>query len=375
MRSGIRGARVRRARRDLDGRPYHRLRSPLRRSAAVRAVARGRGLEARATRGPPGWRAPAERRDAPRSPARRERRPADRDRAQCRGSAGGVGRLREHPRRRADGGAGDRQRRRDGAAGEAGEGVAGPEGGSVSHLAKLVAQAVADAREREKQPLPLEAPPLRPFPRAGLIAEVKRASPSRGAINPGLDPARLAQAYALGGASAISVLTDRVHFGGSLDDLRVARAAAPLPVLRKDFIVTEFQVREARAYGADAVLLIAAAAPLATLRPLRQLARELGMAVLFEVHEESELDAARACEPDLLGVNARNLKTLEVHPDAFARVAPLAREIAPLVAESGVRTPEDARRLRALGASMLLVGEALSSAADPQSATRRLVQA
>src|SRR5207253_5310740 len=106
--------------------------------------------------------------------------------------------------------------------------VAGPEGGSVSHLAKLVAQAVADAREREKQPLPLEAPPLRPFPRAGLIAEVKRASPSRGAINPGLDPARLAQAYALGGASAISVLTDRVHFGGSLDDLRVARAAAPL---------------------------------------------------------------------------------------------------------------------------------------------------
>jgi indole-3-glycerol phosphate synthase len=245
----------------------------------------------------------------------------------------------------------------------------------VSHLAKLVAQAVADAREREKQPLPLEAPPLRPFPRAGLIAEVKRASPSRGAINPGLDPARLAQAYALGGASAISVLTDRVHFGGSLDDLRVARAAAPLPVLRKDFIVTEFQVREARAYGADAVLLIAAAAPLATLRPLRQLARELGMAVLFEVHEESELDAARACEPDLLGVNARNLKTLEVHPDAFARVAPLAREIAPLVAESGVRTPDDARRLRALGASMLLVGEALSSAADPQSATRRLVQA
>jgi indole-3-glycerol phosphate synthase len=245
----------------------------------------------------------------------------------------------------------------------------------VSHLAKLVAQAVADAREREKQPLPLEAPPLRPFPRAGLIAEVKRASPSRGAINPGLDPARLAQAYALGGASAISVLTDRVHFGGSLDDLRVARAAAPLPVLRKDFIVTEFQVREARAYGADAVLLIAAAAPLATLRPLRQLARELGMAVLFEVHEESELDAARACEPDLLGVNARNLKTLEVHPDTFARVAPLAREIAPLVAESGVRTPDDARRLRALGASMLLVGEALSSAADPQSATRRLVQA
>jgi indole-3-glycerol phosphate synthase len=244
----------------------------------------------------------------------------------------------------------------------------------VSHLARLVAQAVADAREREKQPLPAPAP-LRPFPRSGLIAEVKRASPSRGAINPGLDPAQLAQAYARGGAAAISVLTDRAHFGGSLDDLRAARGAVTLPVLRKDFIVTEYQVREARAHGADAILLIAAAAPLTTLRPLRQLARDLGMAVLFEVHEAGELEAARACEPDLLGVNARNLKTLEVDPGAFERLAPLAREIAPLVAESGVRTAEDARRLWDLGASMLLVGEALSSAADPQSATRALVRA
>jgi indole-3-glycerol phosphate synthase len=244
----------------------------------------------------------------------------------------------------------------------------------VSLLVKMVAQAVADAREREKQSLPPAAPPPRPFPRTGLIAEVKRASPSRGAINPSLDPAQLARAYAVGGATALSVLTERVHFGGSLDDLRAARAAVSLPVLRKDFIVTEFQVREARAWGADAILLIAAAAPLGTLRPLRQLARDLGMAVLFEVHEESELEAARACEPDLLGVNARNLETLEVHPGAFARIAPLARGIAPLVAESGVHTPEEARRLRALGASMLLVGEALSSAADPESATRALVR-
>ena len=157
----------------------------------------------------------------------------------------------------------------------------------MSHLAKLVAQAVADARDREKLPFPAEAPQPRPFPRTGLIAEVKRSSPSKGAINPRLDPAQLAQAYARGGAAAISVLTDRVHFGGSLDDLRAARAAVSLPVLRKDFIVTEFQVREARAHGADAILLIAAAAPLATLGPLRQLARELGMAVLFEVLEES----------------------------------------------------------------------------------------
>ena len=245
----------------------------------------------------------------------------------------------------------------------------------MSHLARLVAQAVADASEREKLPLPSEALPPRPFPRSGLIAEVKRASPSKGAIHPGLNPASLAQAYERGGAAAISVLTDRAHFGGSLGDLRAARAAVSLPVLRKDFIVTEFQVREARAHGADAILLIAAAAPLAILRPLRELARELGLAVLFEVHEESELAAARACEPDLLGVNARDLRTLEVHPQTFARLAPLARDIAPLVAESGIRAPEDARRCRAQGAAMLLVGEALSSAPDAESATRALVRA
>jgi indole-3-glycerol phosphate synthase len=245
----------------------------------------------------------------------------------------------------------------------------------VSHLRRLVDQAVADARERERRPLPANPPAVRPFPRAGLIAEVKRASPSKGAINPGLDPARLAEAYERGGAQAISVLTDRVHFGGSLDDLRAVRAAVSLPVLRKDFIVTDFQVREARAHGADAILLIAAAAPLAVLRALRARARELGLAVLFEVHEENELEAARACEPDLLGINARNLKTLEVHADTFSRLAAAARGIAPLVAESGVRVPADVRRYRNEGANLLLVGEALSSAPDPESATRALVGA
>jgi indole-3-glycerol phosphate synthase len=244
----------------------------------------------------------------------------------------------------------------------------------VSHLERLVEQAVADAREREKRPLPTAPPPPRAFPRAGLIAEVKRASPSKGAINPGLDPVRLAQAYERGGAAAISVLTDRVHFGGSLEDLRAVRAAVSLPVLRKDFIVTGFQVREARAHGADAILLIAAAAPLRTLQGLRELARALGLAVLFEVHEESELEAARACAPDLLGINARNLKTLEVHPGVFAQLAGRASGVAPLVAESGVRTAEQARAYRAQGAGLLLVGEALSSAADPEAATRALVR-
>jgi indole-3-glycerol phosphate synthase len=245
----------------------------------------------------------------------------------------------------------------------------------LSHLERLVAQAVADAREREKLPFPRNPPPVRPFPRTGLIAEVKRASPSRGPINAGLDPAQLAQAYERGGAAAISVLTDRAHFGGSLDDLRAARAAVSLPVLRKDFIVTAFQVREARAHGADAILLIAGAAPLPQLRELAHLARELGMAVLFEVHARDELAAAQACEPDLLGVNARDLRTLKVHADTFARIAPLAKGIAPLVAESGVRTAEDARRYRGQGAAMLLVGEAVSSAADPERAVRALVDA
>lgn len=244
----------------------------------------------------------------------------------------------------------------------------------MNHLQRLVEQAAADARERSVYSLP-DPPPLRPFPGSGLIAEVKRKSPSRGAINAGLDPAALAQAYQRGGAACISVLTDRKGFGGSLEDLRAARAAARLPVLRKDFITLVYQVYESRALGADAILLIAGAAPPEQLRELRALAREQGMAVLFEVHAAEELEIARSCQPDLLGINARDLRTLEVDPDTFARLAPLARGIAPLVAESGVKTSDDVRRLKALGASMVLVGEALSSSADPESAVRALLKA
>ena len=245
----------------------------------------------------------------------------------------------------------------------------------MNHLERLVAEAVADARERSGRPLPADPGAVRPFPRDGLIAEVKRRSPSKGAINPGLEPAALARAYEKGGAAAVSVLTHGKGFDGSLEDLAAARGAVALPILRKDFIVTELQVRETRARGADAMLLIAAAAEGALLRDLRLLARELGLSVLFEVHRESELDVAARCEPDLLGVNARDLRTLDVDRGAFQRIVPLARGIAPLVAESGVKTPADARRYRALGASMLLVGEALSSAQDPEAAVRGLVQA
>jgi len=261
---------------------------------------------------------------------------------------------------------------------------------SADHLDRLVAAALeqmaaraaraplADVRARAKS-----SPEPRGFVQAlaaakergrALIAEVKRASPSRGPISPDLDPARLAAACERGGAACVSVLTDRANFGGSLDDLAAVRGACALPVLRKDFLVTPYQIHEARAHGADAVLLIAAALPEALLLELRALARELRLAVLLEVHGEDELEVARGAKPDLLGINARNLKTLVVRPETFERLAPPARGIAPLVAESGIRTAADARRYAELGADAMLVGEALSGSADPESATRALVR-
>ena len=257
----------------------------------------------------------------------------------------------------------------------------------ANHLARLVAQSQSQASEREAVS-PLEEVRRRaeasPAPRgfaaallagSGLIAEVKRASPSKGAINPGLDSGALAAAYERGGAACVSVLTEHESFGGSLGDLTAARSACALPLLRKDFLVSRYQIYEARAHGADAVLLIAGAAELPLLRDLRALARELSLSVLFEIHAAEEIALARACEPDLLGINARDLRTLKVHKGAFERIAPLAAGIAPLVAESGVRTPDDVRRYRSLGARALLVGEALSSAADPEAATRALARA
>ncbi|HEX9574874.1 MAG TPA: indole-3-glycerol phosphate synthase TrpC [Myxococcales bacterium] len=262
---------------------------------------------------------------------------------------------------------------------------------SATHLDRLIASALeqmaaraARAPLKEVRARASAAPAPRGFAAAlqaakergrALIAEVKRASPSRGAIAPDLDPGELAAAYERGGAACVSVLTDRANFGGSLDDLVAARRACALPVLRKDFLVTPYQIFEARAHGADAVLLIAAALTPPLLSELRALARELGLAVLLEVHAEEELSAARAAEPDLLGINARNLKTLVVRPETFRELAPQARGIAPLVAESGVRTAADARRYAELGADALLVGQALSAASDPEAATRALVQA
>src|SRR3954468_14695092 len=158
-------------------------------------------------------------------------------------------------------------------------------------------------------------------PGLSVIAEVKRRSPSKGALADIPDPAALAAAYEAGGADAISVLTEARRFGGSLDDLRAVRGAVPTPLLRKDFMVTSYQVLEARAAGADLVLLIVAALGDALLKDLHDQARELGLTVLTEVHDEDEVARAVHVGAELVGVNARNLKTLDVHPDTFARLA------------------------------------------------------
>jgi len=220
-------------------------------------------------------------------------------------------------------------------------------------------------------------PPRDPMPHlrapgSSVIAEVKRRSPSKGDLAEIADPAALAQQYAAGGAAAISVLTEERRFSGSLADLRAVRAAVDVPVLRKDFIVEPYQVLEARAAGADLVLLIVAALDGDTLRQLHDQARELGMAVLVEVHDEAETERAVALGAELLGVNARNLKTLAVDDDTFGRLAPLVPEDRVLVAESGISGPVDVKRFVAEGAGAVLVGEALVKDGDPEGAVRAM---
>ncbi|WP_169576292.1 indole-3-glycerol phosphate synthase TrpC [Nocardioides halotolerans] len=221
------------------------------------------------------------------------------------------------------------------------------------------------------------APPLDPMPAlrspgSSVIAEVKRRSPSKGDLAQIPDPAALARRYAAGGAAAISVLTEERRFGGSLDDLRAVRAAVDVPLLRKDFVVDPYQVLEARAAGADLVLLIVAALDDDTLRGLHDQARELGMAVLVEVHDEPEAGRAVELGAELVGVNARNLKTLDVDPDTFGRLAPLLPEDRVLVAESGVSSPVDVARYVAEGARAVLVGETLVKDGDPENAVRAM---
>jgi indole-3-glycerol phosphate synthase len=223
----------------------------------------------------------------------------------------------------------------------------------------------------------LEVPPaLDPMPAfrgpgSSVIAEVKRRSPSKGDLADIPDPAALATAYERGGAAAVSVLTEERRFGGRLDDLRAVRAAVTLPVLRKDFVVEGYQLLEARAAGADLVLLIVAALADDDLRALHDQARELGLTPLVEVHDEPEAERALAAGAALVGVNARNLRTLEVDPATFGKVVPLLSDVV-RVAESGVSGPDDVHRFVAEGADVVLVGEALVRDGDPEGAVRAM---
>jgi indole-3-glycerol phosphate synthase len=207
----------------------------------------------------------------------------------------------------------------------------------------------------------------------GLIAEFKRKSPSGGEIRPGADPADIARAYQTAGAACLSILTDAPYFGGGPADLKAARAAVSLPVLRKDFILDPWQVYESRAMGADCILLIMAALSDATARELEEAARSLDMDVLVEVHDQAELERALGLQTPLLGVNNRNLKTLETTIETTLRLSEFVPPDRILITESGLQCHADVARLTAVGAHCMLVGECLLREPDIVQATRMLL--
>jgi len=205
-----------------------------------------------------------------------------------------------------------------------------------------------------------------------VIAEAKKASPSKGLIRADFDPVQVAKSYEAGGAAAISVLTDEKFFEGSLDYLAAVREAVRLPVLRKDFLIDEYQVFEARASGADAILLIVAALDRDTLRRLMNLASELGMQCLVEVHDEAEMDVALSVDAMLFGINNRNLQTFEVSLDTTRRLASMAHGRR-LVSESGIFTRGDMEMLGGIGVDAVLIGEALMRERDIEAKLRELI--
>lgn len=229
----------------------------------------------------------------------------------------------------------------------------------------------------------LAAPPPRGFGRAlmeaaaagkpALIAEIKKASPSGGLIRADFDPSDLARAYVAGGATCLSVLTDEPYFQGTVGHLRECSASVGLPVLRKDFILEAWQVFESRALGADCILLIMAALNDEQAVELEEVARGLDMDVLVEVHDRAELDRALGLQTKLVGINNRNLKTLQTHLEVTIELAPHVPPDRFLIAESGIRTHEDLERLRAAGVSAFLVGESLMRQPDVEAATRMLL--
>lgn len=232
-----------------------------------------------------------------------------------------------------------------------------------------------EARARAAGPIRPLAAALRRRPGEPIraIAEIKRASPSAGPIRPGADPAGIAREYAAAGAAAVSVLTDQAFFDGRLEFLDQVRAAVDLPLLRKDFIIDSYQVLEARAAGADAVLLIAAALEPGQLADLVAEAARHQLDALVEVHSEDEADLAVACGARLVGVNHRDLATFTMDMGLTARLAPRLPPDAVLVAESGIRTAADVRVLAEAGAHAVLVGEALMRAPSPGAALRQLL--
>jgi len=209
-------------------------------------------------------------------------------------------------------------------------------------------------------------------PGLGVIAEIKRASPSRGPLRPQLDAPALAREYSAGGCMAISVLTDSAHFGARPDDLPSVRAAVSVPVLKKDFHLSEYQIWEARAEGADALLLIAAALDQPTLAGLIAIALRLGICPLVEVHTASEVGVALDCGAPVIGINNRDLASFRVDLETTRRLRPLIPDGIPVVAESGIRSPEDARRVGQWGADAVLVGEALVCGDDPRGMVRSM---
>jgi indole-3-glycerol phosphate synthase len=244
----------------------------------------------------------------------------------------------------------------------------------LANRQREVSQAELEARVAD---LPAALDPLPGFRASGvsIIAEVKRKSPSKGALADIPDPAALAAEYAGGGAAAISVLTEQRRFGGSLHDLAAVRKAVGVPVLRKDFVVTPYQVWEARAWGADLVLLMVVSLPGGLLAELAGLAKELGLTPLVEAHTEEELARAADLGAEVIGVNARDLTTLEVDRSVFRTLAPQIPQGAVRVAESGVASAADVAEYYQWGADVVLVGEALVRAGEPSAAVAEFIRA
>lgn len=244
-------------------------------------------------------------------------------------------------------------------------------GAKATRSSALSDRELADLGSRLPRPRDFIAA-LREGPRPSIIAEFKRASPSAGPLREDADPRHIATLYAAGGATCMSVLTDR-HFGGSYEDLRTIRQTITLPLLCKDFILEKTQIVEAKRVGADCVLLIVAALPPPSLRALLEFAHELDMQVLCETRDEHEIDRGLAAGARMIGVNARDLSTFELDPDRCARLRKLVPPDFTYVAESGVKSAEDAIRLRDAGADAILIGSHLMLAPNPGEALRQLI--